>query len=159
MIGTREQIIERIETLLSNVTGITAVYRDRGEMPIDKLPAAILLDGSENLAYPVTPNKSGRMPPAIFILSPQIFVVLQPRDDMTNSTLNGIAAPIGPELSGYRDKILADVVNDPTLLGLLTANGQIVYRGCDTDMQTGSSMVGQLQMHFEFHYVLNPSQV
>ena len=156
MTDTREAILERLETVLGNVTGITAVYRDRGEMPIEKLPAAVLLDGSEIIAQQVPPMKSVRMPPAMFTLVPQVFVVLKPRDDMTNTTLDGIDAPIGPELSAYRLQIMDAVINDPTLLGLVGSNGQILYRGCDTDMQSGSSMIGQLQMHFEFTYTLMP---
>lgn len=156
--STREDILVQLEVVLGGIAGITAVYRDRGEMPIEKLPAAILLDGSEILYSPVVPQKSVRMPPAIFIMSPQIFIILAPRDDMTNTTLNGISAPVGPELSAYRDKVMAAVTNDPTLVSLVTTTGQIVYRGCDTDMQSGSSMIGQLQMHFDFYYVQFPPQ-
>jgi hypothetical protein len=156
MTDIREAILARLETVLGNITGITAVYRDRGEMPIEKLPAAILLDGSEVVAQQVEPNKFVRMPPAIFTLMPQVFVVLKPRDDLTNNTLDGIESPIGPELSAYRIQVIDAVVNDPTLLTLVGSNGQILYRGCDTDMQSGSSMIGQLQMHFQFNYVFMP---
>jgi hypothetical protein len=156
MTDTREAILTRLETVLGNITGITAVYRDRGEMPIEKLPAAILLDGSEIIAQQITPNKSVRMPPAIFTLVPQIFIVLKPRDDMTNTTLDGVEAPIGPEISAYRLQVIDAIVNDSELLSLVGSNGQILYRGADTDMQSGSSMVGQLQMHFDFNYVFVP---
>lgn len=156
MTDTREDILDRLETLLGSVEGITAVYRDRAEMPVEKLPAVILLDGSENISQQIMPNKSVRMPPAIFTLAPQIFVVLKPRDDMSNTTLDGVSAPIGPELSAYRVKVISTVINDPTLLSLVGSNGQILYRGSDTDMQSGSSMIGQIQMHFEFNYVFMP---
>ena len=158
MTDVRESIITRLETVLGGIEGITAVYRDRAEMPIEKLPAAVLLDGSETLAQEITANKFVRMPPAIFTLMPQIFIVLRPRDDMTNTTLDGADAPIGPELSTYRNRVITAVVNDPTLLSLVGSNGQILYRGSDTDMQTGSSMVGQIQMHFNFNYVFIPPQ-
>lgn len=156
MTDTREDILERLETVLASIEGITAVYRDRAEMPTDMLPAAILLDGSEMIAQEIVPSKSVRMPPAIFTLVPQIFIVLKPRDDMSNTTLDGVEAPVGPELSSYRLQVISAVVNDPTLLSLVGSNGQILYRGCDTDMQSGSSMIGQLQMHFEFNYVFMP---
>ena len=152
--STREDILVRLEEVLGNITGITSVYRDRGEMPIEKLPAAVLLDGSEVLASAPLAQRSADMAPAFFILSPQVFIILQPRDDMTNSTLNGEPAPVGPELSAYRDQVLAAVINDSVLASIVTR--QIVYRGCDTDMQSGSSMIGQLQMHFDFHYMQFP---
>lgn len=156
MTDTRESILDRLTTLLGTVEGITGAYRDRADVPEEKLPAAVVLDGVEKITQAIVPNKSVRMPPAIFTLSPQIFVVLKPRDDMTNMTLDGIANPIGPELSSYRMKVIDAVVNDPTLLSLVGSNGQILYRGCDTDMQSGSTVVGQLQMHFEFNYVFIP---
>lgn len=156
MTDTREDILERLVTVLGNITGISAVYRDRAEMPVELLPAAILLDGSEVIAQQIVPNKSVRMPPAIFTLMPQIFVVLKPRDDLKNETLDGVAAPVGPELSMYRLQVIDAIVNDSTLLSLVGSNGQILYRGCDTDMQSGSSIVGQLQMHFQFNYYFNP---
>lgn len=158
MTDIRESILVRLEDVLGGIAGITSVYRDRAEMPIEKLPAAILLDGSEFVAQEIPPHKFVKMPPALFTLVPQIFIVLKPRDDMTNTTLDGADAPVGPELSDYRNKVIAAVVNDPTLLSLVGSNGQITYRGSDTDMQSGSSMVGQIQLHFHFNYTLIPPQ-
>lgn len=158
MTTKREQILSRIHTLLGTVSGITAAYRDRAEFPDDKLPAACVLDGGEQVIQDLGPNKFVKMPPAIFALTPQVFVVLRPRDNLANETLDGVAAPVGPELSDWLDKIITAVVNDPTLLSLVGSNGQILYRGCETDMQTGSSIIGQLQVNFEFHYVFIPPQ-
>lgn len=164
----RELIILRLEALLATVSGITAVYRDRGELPdgkiIGKLPAVILLDGREARSE-LTPNKiSGhvQMPPGLFTLFPQIFVVLKPRDTLANETLNKVAAPVGPELSAYRVKVLKAILNDDTLIALVGPNGQIDYVGHDTDMQTGSTLGAlgaMIQFHFSFTYVLKPSDL
>lgn len=158
MTTKREQILERILQVLGTVSGITAAYRNRAEFPDDKLPAAALLDGGESLTQEITPNKSVKMPPAIFSLRPQVFVILKPRDDMSNTTLEGVVAPIGEELSEYLDRVIQAVVNDPTLVSLVGSNGQILYRGSETDMQTGSSIIGQLRVDFEFRYVFIPPQ-
>lgn len=153
----REDILSRLLVVLSTIPGITAAYRDRAELPDDKLPAAILLDGGEFIVEQELPkHKFVKMPPALFTIAPQVFVILRPRDDMSNETLDGVAAPVGPELSDYLDKVIDAVVNDPTLLSLVGSNGQIFYRGSDTDMGTGRSIVGQLQVSFEFTYVFIP---
>lgn len=158
MTTKREQILARLEVLLATIPGITAAYRNRAEFPDDKLPAAVLLDGSERIIEQVAQYKSVRMPPAIMVLMPQVFVILKPRDDLSNTTLGGISAPIGEELSTYLDRVITAVVNDPTLVSLVGSNGQISYRGSETDMATGSSIVGQLRVDFDFHYVFMPPQ-
>jgi hypothetical protein len=159
MIDAREQIILRLVELLGSVSGITAVYRDRGQTTEDSLPAAYVLDGEETIPQEardgIFRSKSVKMRPTPMTLRPQIFILLKPRDTVLNLTLDNVSAPIGPELSAYRFQVLSAIVNDPTLLGLLTTNGQMIYLGCDTDMQTMSAMNGSLQMHFEFTYFLD----
>jgi hypothetical protein len=152
-----EQILERLEALLGSMSGLNGCWRDRGDMESADLPAALLLDGGEELLMDVPPMKSVSMPPAIFALRPQIFILMKERDDASNMTLNGIANPIGAEISFWRMAILNAVVNDPTLISIIGGQrgaGQIVYRGCDTDMQSGGLMIGRLQMNFEFRYLL-----
>lgn len=156
VIGTREEILAHIATLLGAIPGINGVYRDRGDFTGAQLPIAVLLDGGEELIQEIMPRKLGKMPPAMFTLKPEIAVIAKPRDTPSNETLAGQPVPIGPELSDWRDKVLASIINDETLLTLLTANGQIVYRGCDTDMQWGGSLSGALQVYLEFTYVWVP---
>ena len=119
-------------------------------------PAAVLLDGSEDMLSSVVPQKSVLMPPALMRLRPEIYVLLRQRDDATNLTLDGQPAPVGPELTAWRDAVLSALINDPTLLDLLTTSGQIVYRGCITDMASGRTLLGQIQILIDFHYVWFP---
>lgn len=156
MSDTPEDICVQLESLLGTVAGIKNVFRDRGEMTRDLLPAIVLLDGRASLVSVVAPLKSVKMPPALFKLQTQLWLSLEPRDDTSNKTLRGQPAPIGPELSAYRVLIKTAVLNDPTLVALVTANGQIEYRGYETDMAIGSSMVGQMMMQFDFTYVEFP---
>lgn len=158
MIDTREEILAHLVPLLGNVSGIKNVFRDRGEMKRELLPAIVLLDGRESIRSDILSRKTVRMPPALFLLQTQIWLALEPRDNVDNEKLRGIDAPIGPELSHYRMLILDAVLNDATLVSILTPNGQMEYRGCETDMAIGSSMVGQMMMQFDFTYVLSPSR-
>lgn len=161
MTDRREEILLYLMELLGQIEGITAVYRDRGELPDDKLPAAVLLDGKETLKSSISGHKFNAMPTALFGLYPQIFIILRPRDDVSNETLDGVPAPVGPELSAFRVKVL-NAMKDENLALMLGANGQVEYLGFDTDMQTGSTigaMGAQMQFHFCFYYVLDPSEL
>lgn len=155
----REDILERLATLLGSISGIKSAWRNRGELKDVDRPAVVLLDGVEDLTQDIPLRKTVKMPPAIFKLQPQIFVLLQIRDNTDNLTLKQQPAPVGPEISSWRMKVLGAIVNDPQLLSLLTANGQIVFKGSKTDMQSGSTigvLGAQLQMDFDLYYVLQP---
>src|SRR5882724_3643835 len=112
--ATREQLLNQIEAALASISGVATCARNRGLLKEDEKPAIILLDGIERSTMEVARNKSVRMPPVIFKMQPQIFVVLQQRDTATNMTLNGVANPIGPEINYWRDIVIAALINDPT---------------------------------------------
>lgn len=151
---TREAILVRLEQLLGGLTGLKGAYRNRVDFENVDLPVAFLLDGSEELAMEPPPMKSVLMPPSIFSLKPEIYVVLERRDTSANDTIKGVYAPIGPAVSAYRMLILDLIRNDQTLISLLTTSGQITFLGSQTDMQNGATVWGRLQMLFEFRYLL-----
>lgn len=160
-IDRREGILVRLHELLGEISGFASTWRNLRQ--VDQTvprPAGIVLDGKFRLVQTVVPQKTVKMPPAIFKLEPQIFVVLALRSDFTNLTLkDGTLAPPGPELSNWIDLINATVTNDPTLESLVTTNGQIVFTGGQTDMQSGStigSLGAQLRMDYEFYYPFFP---
>lgn len=153
----RETILRRMLTILGTVSGpavvegAPSIFRNRGEVPEDKLPALVLLDGREAIKIP-TNSRGGALAPMILTLEPQVFVVLKPREDVNNDG-------IGEELSGYRMRLLKAFTTDDELLALLGSNGEILYLGHETDMQTGNSMLGQMQLMFTLTYVLQPSDL
>ena len=163
-VGTREQILDRVLAVLGSISGVRDCARNRADYTDDNLPAIILLDGAETMLSPIVPQKSVLMPPALMRLRPEIFVILPKRDDVTNATVDGVPAPVGPELSFWRDAVLSALINDAALVGdggrtsggLLTTSGQIVYQGCSTDMASGRTLWGQLQVFIDFHYVWVP---
>lgn len=158
-LASREDILTQIGAILASIAGVMTFARNRGEATDVELPAIILLDGREDIVdNRVAQMKSVRMPPAVFRLQPQIFVILRQRDDATNLTLDGHDAPIGPELSYWRDAVLAALINDPVLIDMLGTTGQIVYRGMTTDMVTGATLQGQMQLFLDFNYVWSPAQ-
>jgi hypothetical protein len=150
----REAILDRLHSLLGTINGTEvplSVFRNRAEIPTDKLPALVLLDGRESLKYPNMPHdRGGAMVPTIYDLHPQVFIVLRPRDTVEN-------VGVGPELSGIRMSILDAFINDEHLMNdLLGTNGEINYLGHETDLQTGSTVLGQMQLNFQLSYVFDP---
>jgi hypothetical protein len=158
-LASREDILVQIGAILAAIAGVKTFCRNRGEMSDVELPAIIMLDGREDIVdNRVAQMKSVKMPPAVFRLQPQIFVILRQRDDATNLTLDGEDAPIGPELSYWRDAVLAALINDPVLIEMLTTTGQVVFRAMETDMQTGGTMQGMMRLSIDFNYVWQPAQ-
>lgn len=159
----RERIMLQLAELLGAVEGIRGVFRDRGELPPrDKTPGIILLDGSERIKTELRGRNFTSMPAAVFTLRPQIFLVLTPRDDVTNRTLDGQVNEVWKELSLFRMRIMDAVLNDESLVALISDNGSVVYNGYDSDMKTNSTIGAegaQMQFHFDISYVLNPSNL
>lgn len=159
----RELVLLQIQAALSAIPGLSAaqVYRDRGEIDEEKtiLPVMILLDGIETKRLDISSSRRDgarggpvAVVPSIMELVPQIFFIMKPK------VLNK-ASEYGPEVSGWRIKVLKAIMKNDALLALLGSNGSIDYRGMDTDFQTGRTMEGQLQFNFAFRYVLNPNDL
>lgn len=83
-------------------------------------------------------------------LHPQLFVLLIPRKLPDN-------AGVGEELSAYRKAIIKAIAEDRTLAHICGSNGQVQLNRVETDMQTGSTLEGQLRLDFQFDYTLDPS--
>jgi hypothetical protein len=152
----REMILSRLLTLLGTVNGgpeTLSVFRNRAEIPSEKLPALVLLDGKEVLKNPqAVHTRGGARAPGIFELTPQVFIVLKPRDTIENTG-------VGEELSGLRMRVLNAFTWDDELSALLGANGELMHTGHISDLQTGSTVVGQMQLYFQLTYVLDPADL
>jgi len=158
-VDTRELIVVRLMEVLATVPGTTNVYRDRGEVgDTTLLPAAVVLDGREylpDIEYLLN-MKTPRMPRVAFRFEPEVFVVLRPRTNVGNTQKpDGTEVPIGPEISAFRAGVIANVINDPTLLGYCSP-WPVVFAGLETDMQTGTLMEGHIQFRFVFPYLFTP---
>lgn len=161
------RILGKLKSVAPNDGGLASVARDRDQLPQSNadtdepslLPSAVLLDGKETLVSQIKGHQFTAMPPAYFCMEPQVWIVLRPRDKIGNLTLDGISAPIGPELSMWRAKVLKAVLQDQNLILAVGSGGQIEYRGCETDMMIGASMVGQLMLQFAFTYPLNTADL
>lgn len=150
----REEILERLKAVLESLStetlfgGTPITFRNRGEIPTDKLPAMVLLDGSETMKIS-TAGKGGARVPTVFTLEPQIFIVLRPRETIENDG-------VGEELSLMRMKVLKAIIYDEPLKALLGGNGELVYDGHETDLQTGNAILGSMQLRLQLTYTFDP---
>lgn len=166
----REAILLRILAVLETVEGVAevddekSVFRNRGQVADEKRPAIVLLDGSLRLRSNTTPSggrnrnftddgESGLLP-GEYTLVPQIFVLLPLAPNSDNEGQ-------GELLSVFEINILAALSVDDELWELLggRGNGIMEYRAMDTDMQTGSSMEGQMQLDVAFTYSFDPDEL
>ena len=164
MMDKRELVNAAMIALLGAVPGVRGVFRDRGELPPqEKTPGIVYLDGTEKRKTVIEGRNFTGMPPAVFTMRPQVFLVLTLRTDADNTLLpDGTVLPVWRELSSFRVAIISAIVNDESLVALVGDNGSVVYEGFDSDMQTGStigSLGATMQFHFAISYVLDPSDL
>jgi len=154
MRDVRELILTRL-LAVSTVDGIVAAKRNRFQLPPTMLPGVAVNDSKERAMQTHIGKGLEATPPLKFLLEPEVWVLLKARANYENEG-------VGEELSGYRAKIITAVLYDDELRSLVNGfdgNGDIEYRGHETDMQSGSMFLGQMRLDFAFSYVLNPSDL
>lgn len=151
MADRRELILTRLFECLQMITGVTTVVRNRGELPEDKRPAITMLDADEEAGPAAIQQGHMAMAPNLVVMRPEIYAVLQQREPKNEN--------VGQDLNALRRSILQATINDATLKSLVGSNGLIIYEGCSTDLASGRSMQGQLQIKLAFRYVLNPTDL
>lgn len=161
----REAILSRLVEIGQGLNGIASVYRNHGPAETGILgvprPAFLVYDGGTKLTQDVRMHKSTRMPPTIWMMDPQIVVLLENRDTVENQKLDGVDSPVGPEISRWMTVIKDAITNDSVLTDLVTASGTHFLRSVETDLKVGRA-VGAfgawLMMLYEFYYPLFPSR-
>jgi hypothetical protein len=151
----REAILSRLFTVLSSISGFSAVYRNRPLNPAASLrPALFLLDAHE------APDLEKGMEPAFrrlgitpMRMTPEIFI-----------SLGEAPENVGPSLNAIRVEVLKAVFNDVTstdaagLGSLVTPSGDVRYEGCATALTMASGVEGEMGVSLTFLYPLKPSE-
>jgi hypothetical protein len=152
MTDRRELVLQRLLAILATLQTVQHVVRNRGELPPGKRPAIVLLDADE-VARAFVPQQRGRLIayPSLVDMTPEIYVVMDLREP--DNTL------IGEDMDALRIAIIKAITADQELHGILSANGDIRYVGCETDMASGRTMEGQLHIKMTFTYPLIPSEL
>lgn len=161
-VDRRVLILQQLEELLGGLdieltTGRIPAgnfVRNRNELPAEKVPGIILLDGDE-VGDPGTARvPSGRSTPLtsrLMKMQPEIYVVLNVRKPQNKN--------VGEDLSIARAVILKAVIQDQTLRAIVGDNGRIDYDGVVTDLSRNRTMEGQMGIAFSFIYPFLPLEI
>lgn len=153
MIDRREEILDQLFTVLTGIEGVVASHRNRAEFETNMRPCIVQLDGSEDVDLVQAKDRRGGigLATSVVVLKPEIFVLLK---DSKPKNLT-----VGQDLNMFRVRILKAIWDDATLKDLVTSNGSIEYGGCLTDLQTGGTVQGEMQMAVHFSYPLKLSEL
>ena len=66
---------------------------------------------------------------------------------------------VGTELNTFRAAICKAMATDTALAAIVGPNGDITLRNVETDMQTGSTLQGELRLDFWINYVFDPYKI
>jgi hypothetical protein len=144
----REEILTRINAVLSGIEGVVLVQRNSVDVPESKVPALVLLDGDENPLDEGSFGK-GRGPntPILMQMFPEIYILMieDPAD-------------VGTSMNAMRSKVVDAITNDAQLAAL-SHNGDIRYGGMQTALALGRSMTGEAGLGFSFVYACYPGRL
>lgn len=151
MADTREQILLQLVAIANSVAP-TEATRNVDDMTASSQLAITILDGDEAPGDNFTPIRSSRG-------DPRVLLELM---SMTPSVLLTLGAPtdrIGSDLNEVRRQLLPLVISDPTLMSLVTANGEIRYTGLAMETNPGEQREGRMTLDFKITYPLFISEL
>lgn len=145
MADLREDILARLIEVVATVPNVRSVHRNNTDISDDQMPAALILDGDED----VVAGNDGSRPsnrPLLVEMTPEIQIVEQ-------------SDAIGSDLTAFRSELIRLVLFDTTLNQQTGTNGKISYLGCETSFGWNEKQYGALQMRFSFKYPLKPNDL
>lgn len=145
----RELILARLFMVLGAIPGVEQCVRNRAELPDEKRPAILMLDGNE---------ESRDTLPGVPPISPML-VSLEPEIYLSMKSAKPDNVGIGQALNAFRVLILKAITTDAVLLSLIGTNGKIQYNGCITDLARGRAMDGEMALTIAFVYILKPTEL
>ena len=145
MTDVREDILARLVEVVATVPNLRTVQRNNVDITDDQMPAALVLDGDEDV---VSGNDGSRLSnrPLIIEMTPEIQIVEQ-------------SSTIGSDLTTFRRELMKRVLSDATLNAQTGSNGKISYEGCETALGWQQKQYGVLQIRFRFKYPLKPNEL
>lgn len=147
MIDRREQILARIRVIFDSVPGVSSASRNREDVSGGARPALFLNDQDEE-EVDLGRRPGRRNTKTMMSLAPQILLLLGARSDV-----------VGTSVSQFRASVISLIWKDDTLWDLVGQNGDIRYTGCVLDTTAGGTREAQLEVKFEFTYVLDANEL
>jgi hypothetical protein len=143
----REAILSRLAALCGAVSGINAVGRNRLDVGDMLRPAVVVLDGSES--FRDAPDGTRIDVIQRMDLSPEIMIFVR----------GGNGTEAGSLMALYRTRIVAAILSDSELAGIVTTNGGIRYQGCAVAMPDAEAQEHRIDISMTFSYVFKLSEL
>jgi hypothetical protein len=149
----RDRILLQLVALMAQLAAANGwhQFRNRGSVPNELRPAVVVLDGTEDGGAQLVGRRRPGNSPTLMVMKPQIFFLAKKTETVQNTDM-------GPTLNVARGKIIKAIATDPSLASLC-GEGEILYRGMISDMQTGAPMEGEMQLNFSMGYMFNPNSL
>ncbi len=147
MTDKREDILNRLLEIASEVEGAVSAERNNLNPSDRKLPAIIVLEGDEepSPAVDVARHRPANVPVPV-VMIPQLCILVGDED-------------IGTTLNTLRVRLIKAIATDATLIAMLGANGAIAYRGLQSDLGLGRTNLGRCALQFAITYMLVPNKL
>jgi hypothetical protein len=144
----REAILSRLVTVCGAVAGINAVDRNRLDVTGMLRPAVIILDGAETVGLPPISDGRGATISHVQLMELRPAIIVAVRGDGGGEA--------GSLLTLYRNRVLAAILTDATLIASVSRNGGIRYEGCvvpEPDAEAKEYRI-DLQVVFVYRFTL-----
>src|SRR4029077_5273793 len=134
----REAILSRLGTVCGAVSGINAIGRNRLDVGEMLRPGGVVFDGAETLRD--APEGTRIDVIQRMDLSPEIMIFVR----------GGNGAEAGSLMALYRTRIVAAILSDSELAGMVTTNGGIRYQGCAVAMPDAEAKEHRIDISMTF---------
>lgn len=148
MTDRREQILSTIFSTLQAVPGFETCVRNRDQLPADKRPALILLDGDEEARRDADARGRAAYSDNRVILKPEVYIVLETRKPKNEN--------LGQDLNAFRALVLKALLTTSAITDLCS---NVFYAGSITDLAKERIMEGQVGIAIEYTYLLKPNEL
>lgn len=154
LIAQMVDILGNLEiTLSTGLIKVGNIVHNRDELPAEKKPGIVLLDGDEQRdpRFPQNAGRSERPGPTMMIMKPEVYIVLDVRKPPNPK--------VGEDLNTARAAIIDLVLHDAGLQAITGSNGSISYDGAVTDLARNRAMEGQMGLSFSLSYPFVPDEI
>ena len=151
MADVREDILARLIEVVATIPNIWLATRNNVDITEDQMPAAIVLDGDEDLSGSPDLSAHPSNKPVAIQMTPTIMILHQDPN---------VGAEIGELRRELIKRVLLDTeLNEQIVKTGVNGNGAIRYLGCEVGTAWLRDLHGAMTARFMFKYWLKPNEL